>query len=442
MYRPKEDRLVLYLFIATGALLFWSALTLSTFARMQDFYKINFLLLQRDRVFCLAVFLASAGFTGLYRPSVISDRFDSLYYLFASLSASAVSLFVLAAVLPQQSRAISRTELVLTFVLASVVLPFWHLIAARLVRRFKSLRNYFYMTGNEDEGRRIASEILSQKRQTANAQYVPIETLRSIASNFKRRASADVILVQPQPEMLREIFEFCDAHFRRIFLYPALHDTLIFQQGRLLGLAGIPLIEVSGRQVSGQYLIIKRLMDILVSGAGILLVSPLCLIVAVAVKLTSQGPVFYLQERLGKDGKPFWIIKFRSMVSGNGNGNGYVRSGRDDSRITPVGRFIRKYRIDELPQLFNVLKGDMSLIGPRPLWKDFFVQNGEPTPLWERRLAVRPGLTSLSHVLGSSFAIAGDFLRYDLVYISTMSFLVDMRVLVATVHTVISGKGA
>jgi len=103
---------------------------------------------------------------------------------------------------------------------------------------------------------------------------------------------------------------------------------------------------------------------------------------------------------------------------------------------------LRKYRLDELPQFINVLKGDMSLIGPRPLWRDFFLQHGEESPLWERRLAVRPGLTSLSHVQGSSFSDPGDFLRYDLIYISSVSFMLDLKILVGTLRAVLSGKGA
>jgi lipopolysaccharide/colanic/teichoic acid biosynthesis glycosyltransferase len=169
---------------------------------------------------------------------------------------------------------------------------------------------------------------------------------------------------------------------------------------------------------------------------------PLGLATAIAVKASSTGGIFYLQERMGKNGRPFKIIKFRSMLAANPGNAPPKRAPEENGRITGVGKIIRKFKIDELPQLINVLKGDMSLIGPRPLWDAFPRQHGEESPLWERRLAVRPGLTSLSHVLGNSFAKPGDFLRYDLVYISSLSLLVDLKILFKTVRAVLSGRGA
>lgn len=440
----REKRQVLLLYFLTDALLFWVALTLATFFRLDTIYQADPLALQRDRLIFLALFLVSTGVSGLYRTSVISDRFDSVYYLLIGLFAAAIAKLTFAALIPVDFRVISRREIVLGVMIAAVVISLWHYVAARLMTYFKSLRTAFLVTGDPAEGRRIVRELNQQSTRGTCARFVPTAELRTTAAALVKaeKIRTDLIIALPGPDMLGELLEAGEQHFRRTFLYPALHDTLVFQHGKLLGIAGIPLIEVGGRQLPERYLVLKRATDICVAAAGLFLASPLYLAIALAVKLSSSGPVFYRQERLGRHGKPFNIIKFRSMVADAENGADYVRAGKEDARVTPVGWFIRKYKLDELPQLLNILKGDMSLIGPRPLWQDFFQQHGEESSLWERRLVVRPGLTSLSHVLGSSFGEARDFLRYDLVYISTLSFLVDLKVFVATVRIVLSGKGA
>jgi lipopolysaccharide/colanic/teichoic acid biosynthesis glycosyltransferase len=222
------------------------------------------------------------------------------------------------------------------------------------------------------------------------------------------------------------------------------HDVLVLQHHRLHAIAGIPLIEVASRQLTTPYLYVKRGIDLLVSAVGLLLAFPICLGTALAIKATSRGPILYSQDRLGKDGRPFRIYKFRSMIADVElkDETGHVLAQEDDPRVTPVGRFLRRHRIDEIPQLFNVLKGDMSLIGPRPAWREFYEANQGKIPFIEQRLAVRPGLTCLSHILGSYSSNAEDRLHYDLLYISTLSFVSDLRILVGTIRIVLSGKGA
>jgi len=446
----REERQVLVLYLLTDIVVFWLALSVATLARFDTVYQIDFVLIQRDRLVCLLLFLAAATMAGVYRTSAISDRFDGVYYTLVALAATGVAEFVLTALVPVEIRVISRRELALGVVLASILLTLWHYAAARLMARFTSLRRHFYVLGEETEGRRIAREISERPIVSADAHYVSLDALREIVKRRNTEAgqvagpTLDVIVTAPDRRrgQLADILEFCGEHCRRTFLYPTLHDTLLFHHSNLLAIAGIPLIQVGGGQLATPYLYVKRSMDLVVAAVGLLLSLPVFVATAFAIKWSSAGPLFYLQEREGKDGRAFRIIKFRSMTPPEEEAGGQVRAVRDDARVTPVGRVIRRYKIDELPQLINVLKGDMSLVGPRPLWKGFDHQNGEATPLWERRLAVRPGLTSLSHVLGSSFATPADFLRYDLVYISSLSMLTDLKVLYATIRTVLSGRGA
>jgi len=449
MTHAHEERQVLVLYLLTDIVVFWVALSLATLARLDTIYQIDFVLMQRDRLICLGLFLTAAVMAGAYRTSVISDRFDAVYYTVIALAATGVAEFVVTALVPVELRVISRRELVLGVVLASALLGLWHYGAARLSTRFASLRRFFYVLGDEAEGQRVATEISESASGSADARYLTLAAFKEIVearnttSDQLAGPPLDVIVTVPDKQrgQLADMLEFCGEHCRRTFLYPTLHDTLLFHHSNLLAIAGLPLIQVGGGQLATPYLYAKRAIDVAIAGVGLLALLPVFIITTLAVKWTSPGPLFFLQVRQGKDGRPFNIIKFRSMEPPDENESDQIRAARDDARVTPVGHVIRKYKIDEIPQLINVLKGDMSLVGPRPLWQGFDEQNGQATPLWERRLAVRPGLTSLSHVLGSSYAKPADFLRYDLVYISSLSLVTDLRILYATVRIVLSGRG-
>lgn len=196
---------------------------------------------------------------------------------------------------------------------------------------------------------------------------------------------------------------------------------------------------------------IKRLVDILSSSVLLILSTPVMIITALAIKLDSEGPVFYRQLRVGKGGTNFELIKFRSMVKDAEN-NGAVWAAHRDKRITGVGRIIRLLRIDELPQLFNVLKGEMSLVGPRPerpkFVSNFLGHNGnnkDIIPHYRERLAVKPGLTGWAQVMypyASSYEESLEKLEYDLYYIKNMSFLLDMAIILKTIRVVLFGDGA
>lgn len=197
------------------------------------------------------------------------------------------------------------------------------------------------------------------------------------------------------------------------------------------------------------YPIAKRALDIIVALAGLIVFAPLMIATALAVKLTSRGPVFFSQMRCGRGGRLFRLYKFRSMtqeaeearasLAAANEMSGPVFKIRTDPRVTPVGRFIRKYSIDELPQLFNVLQGHMSLVGPRPPIPDE-VESYEPWQL--RRLEVKPGLTCIWQVSGRSDIGFEDWVRLDIQYIDRMSFWLDLKLLLLTVPAVISGRGA
>lgn len=189
----------------------------------------------------------------------------------------------------------------------------------------------------------------------------------------------------------------------------------------------------------------KQAFDFLIASVGLALLSPLFLIVSILIKIDSPGIAFFKQRRTGKDGRPFRMWKFRTMREDAESETGPVWAGEDDPRITRLGRFLRKSHIDELPQLINVFRGEMSLIGPRPERPEFVEEINGSIAHFNERLKVRPGITGLAQVryrYGASIKDAARKLKYDLLYIKKMCWMLDFRILFWTVGRALSGEGA
>jgi sugar transferase (PEP-CTERM system associated) len=189
---------------------------------------------------------------------------------------------------------------------------------------------------------------------------------------------------------------------------------------------------------------LKRVLDILAALFGLLLFGPICILIAIAIKLDSKGPVFYRQERVGQDGIEFKLLKFRSMVV-DAEKDGPIWAVHNDQRSTRVGKIIRKLRLDEIPQLINVLKGEMGIVGPRPE-RPFFVKMLEKEiPFYYHRHLVKPGVTGWAQIYypyGATRDDAIEKLKYDLYYIKNMCLVLDLRIISETVKIVLLGKGS
>jgi sugar transferase (PEP-CTERM system associated) len=205
------------------------------------------------------------------------------------------------------------------------------------------------------------------------------------------------------------------------------------------------LIFSDGFRASRGTRFVKRMLDLSLSILGFMLAAPLMVATAVAIALDSAGPILYSQERVGENGRVFIVYKFRSMRTDAERGGTPIWARDKDDRITRVGRFIRTTRLDELPQLWNVMRGDMSFVGPRPE-RPFFVERlAEEIPFYLQRHAVKPGLTGWAQVkyqYGSTIEDAMEKLRYDLYYIKHLSIFFDLTIVLDTVKVILFGKGA
>lgn len=193
------------------------------------------------------------------------------------------------------------------------------------------------------------------------------------------------------------------------------------------------------------YSFFKRCFDLVFAGIGIIIAMPFLVLTAILVKVTSEGPIIYSQIRVGRNRKIFRIYKFRTMKADAEKATGPVWAAANDNRLTPIGNFLRKSHIDELPQLFNVLKGEMSIIGPRPERPVFVSQFKEIVPDYEKRLAVKPGITGLAQVWHRYDETIQDVkkkVKYDLLYIKRMNIWADFGIILRTCRVVLTGEGA
>ena len=233
------------------------------------------------------------------------------------------------------------------------------------------------------------------------------------------------------------ILKHCISHKIKLFMIPRLADVMM-RGSEQIHMLYLPILKTQRYKPSIEYQIIKRTMDIVVSGIATIVLSPLFLITAIAVK-SDGGPAFYKQKRLTKDGKVFEILKFRSMrVDAEKYSGAVLSTGENDPRITKVGRIIRACRLDELPQLLNILKGDMSLVGPRPERPELQKEIEKEVPEFGLRLQAKAGLTGYAQVYGKYNSTFYDKLLMDLMYISKPSILEDFTIMLATVKILTS----
>ena len=246
-----------------------------------------------------------------------------------------------------------------------------------------------------------------------------------------------VILTDVPAQVRNDILKYCYQHRIRTYVAPKLTDIMI-RGARQNNLFDTPLMLVKGTGLTPMQRVVKRTMDIVLSAAALLILAIPMAAVAIAIKLEDGGPVFFKQKRMTRGGREFDILKFRSMIVDAEKYAGAVLATDDDPRITKVGKFIRATRLDEIPQILNILKGDMSIVGPRPERKVIADDYCKDIPEFPYRLKVRGGLTGYAQIYGKYNTSAYDKLRLDLMYIENYSLLLDIKLIILTFRIIFS----
>jgi exopolysaccharide biosynthesis polyprenyl glycosylphosphotransferase len=271
---------------------------------------------------------------------------------------------------------------------------------------------------------------------------VPVRALSELES-FAENNPLVAIIVVPSEQDQQNVFSQVFQAARRgtgVYALPSAYEIL-FGRLKYFTFNDLPLLELKLDPPSDLYAIMKRGGDIVLASCVLLATLPFLVSTAIAIKLTSKGSIFYTQTRVGLGGKPFKIFKFRSMISDAEASTGPVLSSKNDPRITTIGKFLRQTRIDELPQLINILKGEMSFVGPRPERPEFVKQFEQELPWYKERNRVRPGVTGLAQVRGRYSSSVETKLKYDLAYLSNQSLSLDFRILARTVKTILTKAG-
>ncbi len=405
------------------------------------------------------------AFFGLYRSWYAQSRFDEFVALLKAITVGVIFIFLITIDLRrdiQNPFPLSRIMIFSYWLVLILLVSAGRLVLRSIQRRLLEsgigLRKTLIVGQGERAaelkkkveqypalGYKVAGFVALPEGQPVVPEKLVLGKLNDLGSLIQTLGIEEVLIALEESERREVVRVLGEVNGLDVNLkiVPDLYDIVV-GQARTNQIYGFPLIEILPELMPPWERRVKRLMDLTVSAAILILFAPLWILVGIIIKLDSKGPILYKQKRVGRNGKLFTIYKFRSMYEDAEKRTGPVWAGSDDPRITRVGRIMRKLRIDEIPQFINVFKGDMSLVGPRPERPYFVEKLQEEIPFYLRRLRVRPGITGwaqIKHEYDQSLDDVRKKVQYDLFYLENMSLRMDLKIILNTLSVMLRGKG-
>ncbi len=335
-----------------------------------------------------------------------------------------------------EQRAFPRSVILISFVLLIIYVFTWEMICSFISHRMYDNAELVIIGSNK------ATMDLVRDKIYPTLHGMDLDFGKSVRYSDKAairsaiRRNAEIFLCPDVPEDVKsEIILLCAKNNTVVYVVPQFYEISLYKS-RVINFNDLMVMLIDRMGLTFEQKIIKRTMDLIISLLALIISSPIILICAIVIKLSDGGPVFYTQERLTINNKPYKIYKLRTMRQDAEVTTGAVISGKDDPRVTPFGRFLRKSKLDEVPQFINVLKGEMSVVGPRSERPEFVSNFEKEIPGYSQRFAVKAGITGLAQVAGNYDTTPQDKLRYDLLYIKNYSILQDLKIMFLTVKAV------
>lgn len=326
-----------------------------------------------------------------------------------------------------------RSVFIIAAIVQFILLISFKIIILKLLKHYRQSKNILII-GSKEDNESIAKRLFLDKYNLDNVRYISDNINNGIYILIDK---VDKIYIgsSVDSDTKSNILSYCIGKNKVVYIIPELFEIALINS-ELLQLDDVPVFKIDNLHLTVEKEVVKRLFDIIVSLFGLIITSPIMLIVAIIIKVYDRGPILFTQERVTKGNKIFKLYKFRSMMVNAEKHTGPVLATEKDPRITPLGRILRMTRLDELPQLFNVIKGDMSIVGPRPERAFFIEQFSKDIPNFKYRVIVKAGVTGLAQVLGKYTTTPEDKLRFDLLYIRNYSFLNDLKIILLTIKVV------
>lgn len=400
--------------------------------------------------------------SGYYNEPFNKSRLQEFTTTLFSEIINTVIIYLVLLINDQTGRRTINYELILVLFGTMFILTYWvrFLITDYAIQHFRKelWQIKVLIVGNSEFSRKIADKLSKAERNIKYhiAGFVEIPGENQVKDNssiieFKNLISKtkelgiNQLILAPENHDDKKVMKMLSVLFPLDIPVKISPDIFSYVTSaiRMKDIYGEPFVDLTGPAIGESSKNIKRSFDVFMSVTVLLILSPLFAILSLIVKLSSKGPVIYSQERIGRHQKPFHIYKFRSMYE-EAEDEGPQLSSENDSRITPIGKWMRKYRVDELPQFWNVLKGEMSIVGPRPEREFYIKQIVEKAPYYTLVCQVRPGITSWGMVkygYASNVKQMVERTQYDLIYLANMSLSVDCKILIYTLKTVLGGEG-